>query len=132
MTTRFQQAFQGIERPFAWLDLDALDDNIATVQQACGQKKIRIATKSIRSVEVLQYLQQHLSNITGFMTFTAAESIFLLQRNFDDVLLGYPVMEDMAVRQLLHYVKEGRTVTFMVDRCEQVAFCGADVNGIHL
>ncbi|AVK96509.1 amino acid deaminase/aldolase [Lysinibacillus sphaericus] len=122
MTTRFQQAFQGIERPFAWLDLDALDDNIATVQQACGQKKIRIATKSIRSVEVLQYLQQHLSNITGFMTFTAAESIFLLQRNFDDVLLGYPVMEDMAVRQLLHYVKEGRTVTFMVDRCEQVAF----------
>lgn len=38
MTTRFQQAFHGIERPFAWLDLDALDDNIATVQQACGQK----------------------------------------------------------------------------------------------
>ncbi len=122
MTTRFQQAFNGLERPFAWLDFDALDENIKYVQQACGQKKIRIATKSIRSVEVLQYVQQNLSNVVGLMTFTAAETLFLLEQHFDDVLLGYPVMEEIAVRQLLQFVKEGRTVTFMVDRHEHIAF----------
>jgi len=122
MTTRFQQAFNGLERPFAWLDLDALDHNISKVQQACAPKKIRIATKSIRSVEVLHYLQQKLSNITGYMTFTAAETLFLLEQQFDDVLIGYPIMEEIAVRQLLQFVKDGRTVTFMVDCHEHIAF----------
>ncbi|GLC89211.1 amino acid deaminase/aldolase [Lysinibacillus piscis] len=122
MTARFEQAFYSLERPFAWLDFDALDQNIRTVQQACGMKKIRIATKSIRSVEVLRYLQQQLPNSQGFMTFTAAETAFLLQQGFDDVLIGYPVMEEIAVRQLLQFVKEGKTVTFMVDRIEHVQF----------
>ncbi|MFJ7733703.1 amino acid deaminase/aldolase [Lysinibacillus sp. NPDC097231] len=120
MTTRFNQAFRGLEHPFAWLDFDALDKNIATVHNACGEKKIRIATKSIRSVEVLRYLQKNLANITGYMTFTAAETIFLLQQHFDDVLLGYPVMEEEVVRQLLYFVKAGKTVTFMVDKQEHV------------
>lgn len=119
---RFERAFANLERPFAWLDLDALDENIATVQQACGQKKIRIATKSVRSLEVLRYLQQHLENTQGWMTFTAAETVFLLEQQFDDVLIGYPVMEEAAVRSLLKFIKEGKTVTFMVDSPEHVAF----------
>lgn len=39
-------------------------------------KPIRLATKSIRSVEVLRYIQHQLVNVVGFMTFTAAETIF--------------------------------------------------------
>ncbi len=31
-------------------------------------------------------------------------------------------MEELAVRQLLQFVKEGKTVTFMVDKQEHVAF----------
>ena len=122
MTTRFERAFAKLERPFAWLDLDALDENIAIVQQACAPKKIRIATKSVRSVEVLRYLQQHLDNTQGWMTFTAAETAFLLEQHFDDVLIGYPVMEEASVRHLLKFLKEGKIVTFMVDKLEHVAF----------
>ncbi|MFJ8459671.1 amino acid deaminase/aldolase [Lysinibacillus xylanilyticus] len=122
MTTRFDRVFRELERPFAWLDFDALDNNITTVHNACGEKNIRLATKSVRSVEILRYLQKNLPNVTGFMTFTAAETIFLLQQHFDDLLLGYPVMEEAAVRQLLHFVKEGKTVTFMVDKQEHVEF----------
>lgn len=102
------------------MDLDALDKNIRTVQEACGGKQIRIATKSIRSVEVLRYVQKNLANVVGFMTFTAAETIFLLQQQFDDLLLGYPVMEEAAIRRLLHFVKDGKSVTFMVDRPEHI------------
>ena len=122
MTKRFERAFATLERPFAWLDLDALDENIVTVQQACEQKKIRIATKSVRSVEVLRYLKQHLENTQGWMTYTAAETVFLLEQHFDDVLIGYPVMEEKAVRHLLKFIKEGKIVTFMVDKLEHVAF----------
>ena len=122
MTIRFDHAFQEIERPFAWIDFDALDKNIATVRNDCGEKNIRIATKSIRSVEILRYLYDNLPNAVGYMTFTAAETLFLLQQHFDDVLLGYPVMEEESVRKLLHFVKEGKTVTFMVDKEEHVTF----------
>ncbi|MGE7692568.1 amino acid deaminase/aldolase [Lysinibacillus sp. NPDC094177] len=122
MTTRFDRAFHELERPFAWLDFDALDQNITTVHDSCGEKNIRIATKSVRSVEILRYLQQNLLNVTGFMTFTAAETIFLLQQQFDNLLLGYPVMEEVAVRQLLDFVRAGKTVTFMVDKREHVRF----------
>jgi len=122
MTTRFNHAFHELERPFAWLDFDALDHNISTVHNACGQKNIRIATKSVRSVEILRYLQKNVPNVTGLMTFTAAETIFLLQQHFDDLLIGYPVMEVAAVRQLLRFVKAGKTVTFMVDKREHVRF----------
>ncbi len=86
------------------------------------KKNIRIATKSIRSVEILRYLYDNLPNAVGYMTFTAAETLFLLQQHFDDVLLGYPVMEEESVRQLLHFVKEGKIVTFMVDKEEHVTF----------
>ncbi|TQR39612.1 amino acid deaminase/aldolase [Lysinibacillus sphaericus] len=122
MTTRFNHAFHELERPFAWLDFDALDHNVSTVHNACGQKKIRIATKSVRSVEILRYLQENLPNVTGFMTFTAAETIFLLQQHFDNLLIGYPVMEVAAVRQILLFIKAGKTVTFMVDKREHVRF----------
>ena len=39
----YDDAFSTIERPFAWLDLDALDQNIDFVNQTSGQKQIRIA-----------------------------------------------------------------------------------------
>ncbi|MCL1696200.1 MULTISPECIES: amino acid deaminase/aldolase [unclassified Lysinibacillus] len=122
MTTRFDRAFHELEHPFAWLDFDALDHNISTVHNMCGEKNIRIATKSVRSVDILRYLQKNLHNVTGFMTFTAAETIFLLQQHFDNLLLGYPVMEEAAVRHLLQFVKAGKTVTFMVDKREHVKF----------
>lgn len=120
MTARLDQAFYHLERPFAWLDLDAVDKNIQTVHNACGEKQIRIATKSIRSVEVLRYIQKNLANVVGLMTFTAAETIYLLEQHFDDVLLGYPVMEESAIQRLLHFVENGKTVTFMVDRPEHI------------
>ncbi|MEG0259991.1 MAG: amino acid deaminase/aldolase [Lysinibacillus sp.] len=122
MTDRFDRIFENIERPFAWLDMDALDQNIHTVKQACGDKKIRIATKSIRSVEILRYIEQKLLQTVGFMTFTAAETLFLLEQDFDELLIGYPTMEKTAVRHILQYVKNGRQVTFMVDKVEHIAF----------
>ncbi len=107
-----------LEHPYAWLDLNALDANIEFVNRACKTKPVRIATKSIRSVDVLKYIERNLANCSGYMTYTAAETLYLIDNGFNHFLVGYPVMEKESVRKLLLAVKEGKDITFMVD-CEQ-------------
>ena len=116
---KYEDVFEQVERPFAWLDYDALDTNIAFVNEACADKQIRIATKSVRSVDILKYIQQHLHCCTGFMSYTAAESVYLLEQGLDHLLLGYPVLEKASIRRLLNFVANGRDVTFMVDHIVQ-------------
>ena len=110
---RFDEAFHDLERPFAWLDLDAFDANIDYVASKT-KKPIRIATKSVRSVQLLRYIADKLPNVAGYMTYTAAETVYLLEQGFDHLLLGYPVMEPNAIKKCLQSVKEGKDVTFMV------------------
>lgn len=107
-----------LEHPYAWLDLNALDTNIQFVNRTCKTKPVRIATKSIRSVDVLKYIERNLQKCSGFMTYTAAETLYLIEHGFNHFLIGYPVMEKQSVKKLLLAVKAGKDITFMVD-CEQ-------------
>ena len=104
-----------IEHPYAWLDLNALDSNIRFVNSTCKTKPVRIATKSIRCVDVLKYIERNLKNCAGFMTYTAAETLYLIENGFNHFLIGYPVMEKQSIKKLLWKAKEGTDVTFMVD-----------------
>jgi D-serine deaminase-like pyridoxal phosphate-dependent protein len=106
---------QELEHPYAWLNLDALDANIDFVNQNCGDKAIRIATKSVRSVAALRYIEKKLTNCCGFMTYTAAETLFLVEQGFNRLLIGYPIVEKIAIKKLLSHVRRGVSITFMVD-----------------
>lgn len=117
---KFDFAFQHVERPFAWLNLDALDSNIQYVQKQCGKQHIRIATKSVRSIEILRYIQQRLPNCSGLMSFTASETVYLLEQGFDHILIGYPVYEEQTIEQIGLFIKQGRKVMFMVDDFSQI------------
>lgn len=117
---KYELAYQSIERPFAWIDLDHLDANIHFVNNSCGSKQIRIATKSIRSLPLLQYIAQKLQHFAGYMTFTAAETVYLLEHGLDNIVLGYPVFEQQACARIAKHVKAGANVTFMVDHVKQV------------
>lgn len=116
---KYENVFQHIERPFAWLDYDALDQNIDFVNRL-ATKPVRIATKSVRSVSVLKYIQEKLVNYAGLMTFTAAESVYLIEQGFNHLLLGYPTFEENNIKKLLAYSRAGKDITFMVDAYEQV------------
>lgn len=118
---RFEEAFHGLERPFAWLDLNAFDANIEYVASKTN-KPIRIATKSVRSTQLLRYIEDRLPNVAGYMTYTAAETVYLLEQGFDHLLLGYPVMENNAIKKCLESIKQGKDVTFMVDHVDQVKY----------
>ncbi|KAA0965731.1 amino acid deaminase/aldolase [Sporosarcina sp. ANT_H38] len=114
-----EAAYAHLTRPFACIDLEALDRNIAFVNKSSGKKGVRIATKSVRSVELLQYIGQRLDSPAGWMTFDLRETLFLLEKGFNDLLLGYPQFEEHALMHLIPFIREGRTVIFMVDRIEQ-------------
>lgn len=120
-----QKAFKNLEHPFAWLDLDALNENITYVNASCGNKQVRIATKSIRSVQALEYIAKRLHHFAGFMTFTASESLFLFEQGFDNLLIGYPVYEESALTKLTAWVKKGKSLTLMVDHDQQAHLLNA-------
>ncbi|MGE7624129.1 alanine racemase [Viridibacillus sp. NPDC096237] len=118
----FDRAFEHLECPFAWIDLNALDDNIDFINQHTNGKDIRIATKSIRSKSLLTYIASKLKSFSGWMTFTAEETSFLIDEGFNHFLIGYPILERESTRKLVSHVKEGKDITFMVDDVRQIQF----------
>jgi D-serine deaminase-like pyridoxal phosphate-dependent protein len=110
----------GQQAPYAVLDLDLLDANIASILHRAGSKRIRIASKSIRSCSVLRHIFKASDRIQGLMTFTADESLYLLEQGFDDLLLGYPTTDVASIDALAKAIAKGRSVTFMVDHIEQL------------
>lgn len=114
-----EKAYAHLQRPFACIDLDALDRNIAFMNNAAKGKQIRIATKSVRSIGLLKYMAERVHHHSGWMTFDLAETSFLLEEGFDNLLIGYPQLEETPMSEIIRYIQKGRTVVFMVDRLEQ-------------
>lgn len=106
--------------PFAFVDLDQLDRNISDIAKAAGSKKIRIASKSIRSVDVLRRILRSDDAFQGVMCYTAGEVAFLARQGFQDLLLGYPTWDPRGVMSLIDLIGDGHVITFMVDSVAHV------------
>lgn len=106
--------------PSAWLDMDALDHNIKLVNQKTQAVKLRLATKSIRSLDVLRYIQNKSPHFIGLMSYAADESLYLLENGFDNILCAYPTLDTTSIAATLKYTKQGATMIWMVDRPEHV------------
>ncbi|MDQ0177168.1 type III PLP-dependent enzyme domain-containing protein [Bacillus chungangensis] len=115
---RYEAAFEHLPRPFAYLDLDYLDSNIHYIKKLLRSKRIRIATKSIRSVAVMTYIANKFPQFSGWMTFSAAETVYLLVQGLDQLLCAYPTVEKTAIEQTVPYIRKGREVIWMVDSLE--------------
>lgn len=104
--------------PAAVLDLDKLDQNIEDIFDSVGSKKVRIATKSIRSTSVLRYLIQKKENqISGLMCFTVDEAFWLARQGFKDILIAYPYVNFNINEDDKHLLD---LITFMVDAKEHI------------
>ena len=106
--------------PSAWLDMDALDHNTALVNKKTQAVKLRLATKSIRSLDVLRYIKDNSPNFIGLMSYAADESLYLLENGFDNILCAYPTLDMVSVAATFDYTKQGATMIWMVDRPEHV------------
>ena len=101
--------------PLAILDLDQLYNNIQVNIQRSKGKNIRIASKSIRSTEILKLIQKENDQFTGIMSYHAMEAIYLSKAGFKDILLGYPVADQALIQKIGEELKINPSICLMVD-----------------
>lgn len=109
-----------VSLPALLLDLDAFDANCKTIAAKANGKKIRIATKSIRSVAVLERILKSDATYEGLMCYSPQEAIFLVQKGFDNLLLGYPCWDKDVLREIAVLTRQGKTIICMVDAVEHI------------
>ncbi|HEX8983607.1 MAG TPA: amino acid deaminase/aldolase [Ktedonobacterales bacterium] len=116
----YKQIFAGTRMPFAFLDLDLLDENIRQVVARAGGKRIRVASKSVRCVAALKRILAADPCFIGVMCLTAREAGFLSEHGIEDILIGYPCMHQEDIADVARATQAGSRITFMVDALEQV------------
>lgn len=121
-----------IEAPSAWLNLDNLDKNIDIVNKKTSAKNLRIATKSLRSLDVLKYIIAKTPHYVGVMSYSASESLYLLENGIDDILCAYPQMDKDSILKCLAFQKQGKKIVWMLDNLEHWQFLNSIVEEANL
>ena len=96
----YEEIFSEVEAPFAFVDLDAMWANSASMLSRAGDKPVRVATKSIRSLDLVGRILDRDERYRGLMTFTLPETLWLADQGFTDLLLAYPTTDLEALREL--------------------------------
>jgi D-serine deaminase-like pyridoxal phosphate-dependent protein len=116
----YKKIFTGRQLPFAFVDLDLLDQNIGTIAARAQGKQMRLASKSLRSVAVMKRILAADTCFQGIMCFTAREAVYLATQGFDDLLLGYPIWHEQDIAAVAQATSAGSSITLMVDSVEHV------------
>jgi D-serine deaminase-like pyridoxal phosphate-dependent protein len=105
-------ATQALDPPFAVIDLDAFDCNLADLLRRAGGVPLRLASKSLR-VRALQD-RALAAGFAGTLCFTLPEALWLAQHGGDDLVVAYPTVDRAALRELAQTPARER-ITVMVD-----------------
>ena len=97
---RYEAAFASLDAPFAFVDLDAFWDNAAEMAGRARGKPIRVASKSVRCRGVLRAILDRAEGYRGLLTYTLAETMWLADHGFENLLLAYPSTDRSALRAL--------------------------------
>ena len=116
----YKNALAGHRLPAAFIDLDALDANLADLRARAGRLPIRLVTKSVRSVAILRRVLASGAPFRGLMCYSPAEAAWLASQGFDDLLVAYPSVEPTDLRAVAAQLRAGRTIALMVDSAAQV------------
>jgi D-serine deaminase-like pyridoxal phosphate-dependent protein len=116
----YKAAFASTPLPYAWLDMDRLEANAQAIAARAGDKTVRIASKSVRSVDVLKHIFSLSPKFQGLMCFTGAEAVWLSQLGFDDLLIAYPVWQEALLTAICDELKRGKKIICMIDSVAHV------------
>ena len=113
---RLETAVGDRDAPFAVVDLDALDANAAQLVGQAGGLPVRVASKSVRCVDILMRVLG-MPGWQGVLAFTPAEACHLADAGIDDVLVAYPSADREALRAVARRAWEVRPerIVLMVD-----------------
>ena len=116
----YKSVFGSHSMPFAYLDLDLLDQNIRQVVARAKGKRVRLASKSLRSVAVIRRILASDPCFQGLMCYTTMEAAYLASQGFDDLLIGYPAWNEQDIAAVARATAAGTHITLMVDSLEHV------------
>jgi len=117
----YEAIFASVEAPFAFVDLDAMFANGLDMLQRAGGKPIRVATKSLRCRPLIASALENDPGFQGLMTFTLAETLWLWEMGFENLLLAYPTADRQELARLAAIEEPGRPV-IMIDSVEHLDF----------
>mgnify|MGYP001282452666 CR=1 FL=1 len=116
----YTQALAGLPMPQAFVDMEALDANLHALMKRANGMPIRLASKSLRSPQLMRYLLQQHPGFQGLLCFHAQEAVCLAKEGFQDLLVAYPTLDPYAIREVCQSLREGAQITLMVDHKTQV------------
>ena len=118
-----KDAIKGEQLPAMIVDLDCLDENISQISELVSgfNKKIRIASKSVRVPWLLKYIiEKGGSHFQGLMCFSVQEAEFLASQGFDDLLVAYPSVSKTDLELFHTLTQKGITITLMTFETQQI------------
>jgi len=114
----YREAVKGQRLPLALVDLDRFDANIAYVaatQKDTG-KTIRVASKSIRCISLLQRVFEIGGPaFKGILAFTLEEAAYLFNNGFEDIIVAYPTVQPSDLDHMVRLTREGCKISLVVD-----------------
>ncbi len=112
----YNQLFKHLQLPLAYCDINLLEKNCQDIAlRAAGNKTIRIASKSVRCTAILKRILDTNPIYKGIMCFTGREALYLIEQGFDDLLLGYPIVNKDEIYDICTATKLGKKIILMVD-----------------
>ncbi len=102
--------------PALLVDRDAFDRNVRAVvaKAAAAKKPLRVATKSVRSVSLLERaLEIGAPHLRGLLAFSIEEAVLLAGRGYDDILVAYPSVDRRAIDSVA--ARAPHAITLIVD-----------------
>jgi D-serine deaminase-like pyridoxal phosphate-dependent protein len=118
----YRDAIAARTMPLAFVDLDLLDRNAREIAERAHGKRIRVASKSIRCVPLMERILSAGPPFEGIMAYSAREAVFLSQQGFDDILIAYPVLHEAVDARLCEELQCGKRICCMVDSVEHVQY----------
>lgn len=131
LLSRYEAIFESVSPPFAFVDLDALRANAQFMLAQAAGKPIRIASKSVRSVELLRRILELDPGFRGILAYTLPEALWLTRQGFENVVVAYPTADREALAELVDVAAEDpkRAPVPMVDAPPHLDLIEAAIHG---
>lgn len=127
---RLLTATAHLEAPLAVIDEVALWANADELVRRAGGLPVRVASKSVRVRSIVEGALAR-TGFAGVMSYSLAESCWLVDHGIDDVLLAYPTASEVGLRELVADDRRLAAITLMVDSIESLDLIDALLGAGH-
>ncbi len=116
----YKEIFKYTPMPFAFVDMELFNKNKEDIIKRAGNKKIRIASKSIRCLDLIKNILSSNSIFQGVMCYHPLEAVYLSENGLDDLLIAYPIYSEPHIIAICKEIKKGKSIIAMVDLPEHI------------